>query len=151
LQGRGQEACRPFSLKHDWIFPMNIKWIAYWLVTGLLGAGMLAGGAFDIFGGQKVTEGMARLGYPTYFGNWLGAWKIAGAIVVLLPGFKVAKEWAYTGFFINLGSASLAHAMVNDSTGEIVTPLVGICIVVASWYLRPASRKVADLCQKPIN
>ena len=130
---------------------MNIKWIAYWLVTGLLGAGMLAGGAFDIFGGQKVTEGMARLGYPTYFGNWLGAWKIAGAIVVLLPGFKVAKEWAYAGFFINLGSASLAHAMVNDSTGEIVTPLVGIGIVVASWYLRPASRKVADLCQKPIN
>lgn len=130
---------------------MNIKWIAYWLVTGLLGAGMLAGGAFDIFGGEKVTEGMARLGYPNYFGNWLGAWKIAGAMVILLPGLKVAKEWAYTGFFINLGSASLAHAMVHDSTGEIVTPLVGILIVITSWYLRPASRKVADLCPNAIS
>lgn len=121
------------------------------MVTGLLGAGMLAGGAFDIFGGEKVTEGMARLGYPNYFGNWLGAWKIAGAMVILLPGLKVAKEWAYTGFFINLGSASLAHAMVHDSTGEIVTPLVGILIVIASWYLRPASRKVADLCPNAIS
>lgn len=130
---------------------MNIKWIAYWLVTGLLGAGMLAGGAFDIFGGEKVTEGMARLGYPHYFGNWLGVWKIAGAMVILLPGLKVAKEWAYTGFVINLGSASLAHAMVHDSTGEIVTPLVGILIVIASWYLRPASRKVADLCPNAIS
>lgn len=121
------------------------------MVTGLLGAGMLAGGAFDIFGGEKVTEGMARLGYPHYFGNWLGAWKIAGAMVILLPGLKVAKEWAYTGFVINLGSASLAHAMVHDSTGEIVTPLVGILIVIASWYLRPASRKVADLCPNTIS
>jgi uncharacterized membrane protein YphA (DoxX/SURF4 family) len=121
---------------------MNIKSIGYWVATGLTGFAFLAGGAMDLSRSPQVLEGMAHLGYPGYFAAILGAWKIAGAIAVLAPRFPRLKEWAYAGMAFDLTGAALSHASSGDDAGKIITPLVLLGIVAASWALRPASRKL---------
>ena len=52
------------------------------------------------------------------------------------------KEWAYAGMFFDLSGASASHASVGDPVAKIVTPLIILGIVMASWALRPESRKL---------
>jgi hypothetical protein len=88
---------------------------------------------------------MAHLGYPAYFATILGIWKLLGAIVVLVPGFGRVKEWAYAGMVFDLTGASASHAISGDPAGNVLTPLVILAIVVASYLLRPESRKFASV------
>lgn len=39
------------------------------------------------------------IGYPLYFLYIIGVWKILGVMAILIPQFKLVKEWAYAGFF----------------------------------------------------
>jgi uncharacterized membrane protein YphA (DoxX/SURF4 family) len=122
---------------------MNKKAIGYWVATGLTGFAFLSGGAMDLSRSPQVIEGMAHLGYPAYFAAILGAWKVAGAVAVLAPRFPRLKEWAYAGMAFDLTGAAISHASAGDDAGKIMTPLVLMAIVAASWALRPESRKLA--------
>ena len=42
----------------------------------------------------------------------------------------------------DLTGAAASHAAVGDPAGKIVTPLIITGIVMASWVLRPESRKL---------
>jgi uncharacterized membrane protein YphA (DoxX/SURF4 family) len=68
------------------------------------------------------------------------AWKLLGAIAVVIPRFPRLKEWAYAGFFFDLTSAAASRAFVGDSIADIVAPLGFLVLVAASWALRPESR-----------
>jgi uncharacterized membrane protein YphA (DoxX/SURF4 family) len=85
---------------------------------------------------------MTHLGYPPYFMVILGVWKVLGGIAVLIPRTPRLKEWAYAGMFFDLTGATASHASVGDPIAKIVTPLIIVGIVIASWALRPASRRV---------
>ena len=43
-----------------------------------------------------------QLGYPLYFIPFTGYAKVIGSIVILIPGLKTIKEWAYAGLFFDL-------------------------------------------------
>ena len=103
---------------------MKAKMIGYWICTVVIALLMLSGGIFQVMRSPAAIEGITSLGYPVHFAVLLGVWKILGAIVILLPRLALLKEWAYAGIFIDLTSASVAHA------------------VAASWALRPASRRL---------
>ncbi len=122
---------------------MKAKAIGYWVATGLTGFAFLSGGAMDLSRSPQVLEGMSHLGYPAYFAAILGAWKLAGAVAVLAPRFPRLKEWAYAGMAFDLTGAAISHASSGDDGGKIMTPLVLLAIVAASWALRPESRKLA--------
>src|SRR5206468_7145048 len=92
---------------------------------------------------QQVAETMHHLGYPLYFASILGFWKLAGAIAIVAPGFPRLKEWAYAGFFFDLTAAAVSRAAVGDSAADVIAPLVFLALVMASWALRPATRKLA--------
>jgi hypothetical protein len=62
-----------------------------------------------------------------------------------VPGFPRLKEWAYAGMFFDLTGASASHAAVGDPVAKILTPLVILGIVIASWWLRPDSRKLGEV------
>ena len=118
------------------------KTIAYW-VTTILGPGSLViSGVMLLTRNPQALAGLAHLGYPVYFATILGAWKVLGAIAVVMPGFPRLKEWAYAGFVFDLTAACASHAFSGDSMGEIASPIIFLALVVASWALRPASRKV---------
>jgi hypothetical protein len=120
---------------------MNMRSIAYWTTTALTAFVFLAGGA-------KVLEGMTHLGYPAYFLVILGVWKLLGGIAVLLPRLARLKEWAYAGMLFDLTGASASHLSVGDPHLKIATPLVILCIVIASWALRPRSRWLRDVSSR---
>lgn len=123
--------------------PSKGKTIAYWITTALVALAFGAGGATDVAAGPDMVEAITHLGYPTYLLTIIGIPKVLGAIAVLLPGTPRLKEWAYAGMMIDLLGASASHAAVGDAVNFVVTPLVIGLVVVASYLLRPESRRLA--------
>ena len=128
----------------------NIRRIGYWATTGLVALAFAAGGAIDLARGPDVTAGMAHLGYPVYLAGILGVWKLLGALAVLAPGFPRLKEWAYAGMFFDLSGAAVSHAASGDGAAQVITPLVLLVLVAASWALRPAARMLARGARTPL-
>jgi uncharacterized membrane protein YphA (DoxX/SURF4 family) len=127
---------------------MKAKSIVYWITTVLVAVSIGSGGAAQVAHVQQNVDGFVRvLGYPLYFVTILGVWKVLGAIAILVPRFPRLKEWAYAGIFFDLTGAAATWAAVGGS-GEafhIIAPLIIAGLTVASWALRPESRKIGVL------
>ena len=121
-----------------------IKTIAYWIATALTAFVFLSGGVADVLRPDFALQGMTHLGYPPYFMVILGVWKVLGGIVILSPGGGRLKEWAYAGMFFDLSGAAASHAFTGDPINKVIAPLIIILIVVASWALRPTSRRMDE-------
>ncbi|HEV8000888.1 MAG TPA: DoxX family protein [Planctomycetaceae bacterium] len=117
--------------------------IAYWLTTVLVVFAFGLGGVVDLMQPPQAVEGVTALGYPVYLCTILGVWKVLGAIALLLPGMPRLKEWAYAGIFFDLTGAAASHFYSHDPAAKVAIPLVITLIAVASWALRPASRRLA--------
>lgn len=118
--------------------------IIYWVSTGLLCLGMLAGGLAQLFQAKPNVDGIMRLGYPLYFLAILGTWKLLGVVALLIPKRPVLKEWAYAGFFFAMTGAVLSHMLSGESFTTYLAPLVFAMLTVISWYFRPADRKLTS-------
>jgi len=123
----------------------RIKTIAYWVTTVFGPASFVVGGIIGLTRGAEMLSELAHLGYPSYFSTILGAWKLLGAIAIVVPRFPRLKEWAYAGFFFDLTGAAFSHASAGDGAGAILAPLVFLALVGASWILRPESRDLKVL------
>lgn len=116
--------------------------IIYWIATGLLAIGMLQSGLFAVLRTKEWVALVTGLGYPVYFLTILGIWKILGVIAILIPKFKLVKEWAYAGFFFAMPGALASHLAMGDyAVKAIAGPFFQIIFIVLSWYFRPANRK----------
>jgi hypothetical protein len=118
------------------------KTIWYWIITILLSFCLFSGGLAQALQVKGVVEGFKPLGYPTYFISIIGIWKVLGIIAILVPGFKLLKEWAYAGLFFTMTGAVISHIAANDIHAQIVAPIVLAIFTVLSWYLRPDNRKI---------
>ena len=128
---------------------MNARHIAYWIATALTAFVFLSGGVGELARPAELIKGMTHLGYPVYFVTILGVWKVLGGIAVLVPKCPRLKEWAYAGMLFDLTGAAASHASVRDPALKIATPLILLVIVIASWALRPGSRKLRDASSMP--
>ena len=117
--------------------------IGYWITTLLGPASFVVGGTLFLTQGEQQVATLAHLGYPAYLLYILGFWKWLGAVTVVMPGLPLVKEWAYAGFFFELTGAAASHAFAGDGLGQIVQPIVFLSLVMASWGLRPASRRIS--------
>lgn len=117
--------------------------IIYWIATTLLSVGMLGSGLAQVFQMPDMAALVQPLGYPLYFLTIIGVWKVLGVIVILLPGFKLLKEWAYAGFFFVMTGALVSHLAHGDyDLKAIMGPLMQTIFVILSWYFRPANRRI---------
>jgi len=127
---------------------MKAKNISYWTTTILL-AFFMSGGATQILQYKNNPHGVVpQLGYPMYFFAIIGAWKVLGAIAILVPGFPRLKEWAYAGIFFDLTGAAISCAAVGGYGAygfHVIAPLLIAVLAVASWALRPPSRTIGIL------
>ena len=127
---------------------MKAKPILYWVTTILVALPIGSGGVAQVAHSQQNVDGFVHvLGYPLYFVTILGVWKVLGAIAILVPRFPRLKEWSYAGIFFDLTGAAATWAAVGGP-GEafhIVAPLIIAGLTVASWALRPESRKIGVL------
>lgn len=103
----------------------------------------MIGGVLNLTHASQATDTLAHLGYPAYFAWILGVGKLFGALAIVAPGLPRLKEWAYAGFFFDLTAAAFSRASVGDNAVDIIAPLGFLALVLASWALRPASRKLA--------
>jgi len=116
--------------------------IIFWIATAWLALGMLSTGLVQLFRTKEEADLISRLGYPLYFLTIIGAWKIMGVIVVLLPKFPVLKEWAYAGFFFAMWGAVFSHLWSGSEAKDFFGPILLIFLTLVSWYFRPGNRSV---------
>jgi DoxX-like family len=115
--------------------------VAYWATTAIIAAELAVGGAWDILRIDYVREIVERqLGYPEYFLVIMGIWKVPGAVVLLVPRCPRLKEWAYAGAVFTYTGAAASHLAVGDGASAL-GPTVFAVIALASWALRPPSRR----------
>ena len=124
-------------------FSSRRRIIAYWVTTALVVFELVLGGVWDVLRVPQVRELFERLGYPPYFLVILGIWKLLGAVALVVPGFPRLKEWAYAGVIFDLTGAvaSLLASRIIDA-GALAYPIVMTGVAVASWALRPPSRRL---------
>jgi uncharacterized membrane protein YphA (DoxX/SURF4 family) len=119
--------------------------IIYWIATAWLALGMIATGGGQVLKmkeGQGGADMIAHLGYPVYLLIILGIWKILGTAAVLIPGFRLLKEWAYAGFFFLTTGAMCSHIAVRDSPTALLPAMLLLVLTGLSWYFRPAERRI---------
>jgi len=120
----------------------KFRTICYWVVTAFLAIGMTAGGVQQLLQIGGYVPIVESLGYPVYMLSILGAWKLAGVIVILLPGMPVIKEWAYAGFTFAMSGAAISHIFCGHPVTEVMPSLILLVSTLLSWWLRPAHRRV---------
>ncbi len=118
----------------------------YWATTSLIALETFLGGVVDLTHGRTgvvrgpfVTQVVTSLGYPAYVLAVIGVLKIPGAVTIVVPGLLRLKEWAYAGIVFELSGAAASHAACGR-WGDSIAPLSLLCLAIASWALRPASR-----------
>jgi len=121
------------------------KLIWYWIITCILSFCIFFGGLTQALQMKQTVEGFKPLGYPTYFISLIGIWKMLGVVAILIPGFKLLKEWAYAGIFFTMTGAVISHIARNDIKAQIIAPFMLAIFTVLSWYLRPANRKLVTV------
>ncbi len=121
------------------------KKIIYWFFTIWLALGMVSTGAVQLLKGKEGAGGVdmiTHLGYPVYLLTLLGIWKILGVIALLIPKFSLLKEWAYAGLFFLTTGAIFSHIASGEPISQIFPALLLLILTAASWFFRPADRKI---------
>lgn len=122
---------------------MKERWrVLYSLVTGAVALLFAVPGTALLIGVPHFTVEMARLGYPSHFLVLFGLLKIIGALTILAPGFPRLKEWAYAGMVFDAAFAAWSRGALGDPLPQIIPPLLIGGLVLTSWALRPATRKL---------
>jgi len=123
----------------------------YWAATYLIALETFLGGVVDLVHGRTgvvsgpfVTQVITSLGYPVYILAIISIFKIPGAVTIVVPGFLRLKEWAYAGIVFELSGAVASHAECGK-WADSIAPLSLLCLAIASWALRPASRTLGTL------
>lgn len=124
---------------------MDTKKMGYWTTTGLLAFFLASGGAMQLARVPANVEGVVQLGYPAYVVTIVGFWKVLGALALLWPRLPRVKEWAYAGAFFEFTGAAASHAFSGDALGHLLLVSSLSLLVVASWALRPESRRLGEL------
>jgi hypothetical protein len=99
-------------------------------------------------GSEQVVSGFAKAGYPQHLRIVLGLVKPAAAIVLLLPGLAVLKEWAYAGVTFAWVMASISAYASGEQPQVWIGPIVLLGILAVSYATRPDSRRVTPTLMK---
>jgi len=113
--------------------PSKSTVITYWVATTFI---FLFEGVMPALYSQSELgkEGVRHLGYPDYFGLALVVFKIAGSILIMIPGLpKRVKEWVYAGFAFDFIFASISHWAVDGLDFQTFMPLIILAILMVSY------------------
>ncbi|HRI78732.1 MAG TPA: DoxX family protein [Cyclobacteriaceae bacterium] len=109
--------------------------IIYRIVTILISFGLGLGSVFNAMSSKESLDLVHdKLGYPAYLVPFLGVAKLVGIAVILIPGFRRLKEWAYAGLAFDLIGAVYSHIAIGAPIGEwaplfILISLLGISYI----------------------
>jgi hypothetical protein len=118
--------------------------IAYWTSTAIVAVMLLLALSY-LTGSEQVVSGFTKSGYPQHLRIVLGVAKPIAAIVLLLPGLALLKEWAYAGVAITWVMAFIAAYATGDGVQVWIMPLGLLALLLVSYLTRPASRRLMSL------
>jgi hypothetical protein len=118
-----------------------VRKIAYWGSTALASLALL-GSLTYLTGSEQVVSGFAKAGYPQHLRIVLGIAKPLAAIVLLLPGLALLKEWAYAGVTFALVMAIISGYLSGDGKSWMLAPVV-LVLVAVSYLTRTPDRRLA--------
>lgn len=121
--------------------------IVYWVST-IIAAVMLVFALMYLTGSPEVVAGFNHLGYPQHLRLVLGVAKPAAGVVLILPGLRLLKEWAYAGAAFAWVMAFIAHWRAGDGASSLM-PLGLLVFLAVSYLTRPASRRLALPAESP--
>src|SRR5262245_598449 len=87
--------------------------VVYWGSTAIVSAMLLLALSY-LTGNEQVVSGFAKAGYPQHLRIVLGIVKPVAAIVLLLPGLRLLKEWAYAGVTITWTMAAISAYQAEE-------------------------------------
>ncbi|MBL7738792.1 MAG: DoxX family protein [Chitinophagaceae bacterium] len=123
--------------------------ILYWVITVIFSAYMIFTAVPNVMvSPDSVSLISDTLGYPKYFIPFIGIAKIMGAVVILIPGLKRLKEWAYAGLFFDLFSATYSIVHTWGLSFDIIFMILPVIFLFASyflWHKKMAVLKTASL------
>ena len=115
--------------------------IAYWGATGLVTIVPLLAAFAYLTTSPEAVENFRHVGYPQQLRVLLGVGKLAGALVLLLPGLAMLKEWAYAGFTFMWIAATVAHYLAGDKP-LFLLPVAFIAALAVSYVTRSSDRRI---------
>ena len=116
--------------------------IGYWISTAVLALALL-GSLTYLTGSEEVVSGFAKAGYPQHLRIVLGIVKPLAAVVLLLPGLPLLKEWAYAGVTFAWVMAFISAYTGGENVQTWAMPPVLLALLCVSYLTRPASRRLA--------
>jgi hypothetical protein len=115
--------------------------IAYWSSTGIVAVMLLLALSY-LTGSEQVVTGFTKSGYPQHLRIVLGIAKPTAAVVLLLPGFPLLKEWAYAGAAFAWVMACISAYSGGEGVQIWSIPLVLLVLLLVSYVTRPVSRRL---------
>ena len=109
--------------------------LLYWIFTILFAGLMISSAIPNVLNTPKSKEVVHdMLGYPVYIIPYIGLAKLLGSIVILIPGLKKIKEWAYAGLFFDLAGAIYSGIAVAGGVDPMMlTMLIWIVPGILSY------------------
>jgi amino acid permease len=117
--------------------------IIYWTSTAIVCLALF-GSLSYLTGSEQVVAGFAKAGYPQHLRIVLGIAKPIAAIVLLLPGFALLKEWAYAGVTFALVMATISSYLSGEGV-KAGLPLILLALLAVSHFTRPPNRRLAGV------
>src|SRR3954465_2855511 len=105
--------------------------IGYWSTTAIV-AIMLLGSLSYLTGSEQAVSGFAKAGYPQHLRIVLGMAKPAAAIVLLLPGLALLKEWAYAGASFAWIMAFISAYAAGEAVQILIVPPALLALLAVS-------------------
>jgi DoxX-like family len=118
-----------------------VRKVAYWGSTAIVSVMLLFALSY-LTGNEQVVTGFAKAGYPQHLRIVLGIVKPAAAIVLLLPGLALLKEWAYVGAAFTWVMAFISAYSSGEGVQIWSLPLALLLLLIASYVTRPPSRRL---------
>jgi hypothetical protein len=115
--------------------------IAYWSSTAIVAVLLLLSLSY-LTGNEQVVAGFAKAGYPQHLRIVLGMAKPVAAMVLLLPGLALLKEWAYAGAAFAWVMAFISAYSSGEGPQILAMPPALLALLAVSYVTRPPSRRV---------
>lgn len=120
----------------------HTRWnIVYWVTTLLIATAFFITGVGNILPIAHIANDMTHLGYPPYFLNILGTWKILAAITIVIPSIPRLKEWTYAGMIFDLSGAAFSRYAIGDHASMVIIPLAIASLVVINYLISDLLKK----------
>ena len=116
------------------VLPMKKYKIAYWLITAAFLFWMYDPTISSAFEYDYAVDFFTqRLGYPKYFLAFTGVTKLAGLVVLLIPGYPAVKEWVYAGFTFDLVAAIYSLICIGMPVSSLWPQTVALLLMAGSY------------------